>query len=109
MKKLHLIIHKDCLDINDKAEKKTIERIREIESTESWIKYVSANEVGLPFESFENVPCGGEVDREKVRRTIEGYETIILYGRLRSVCVEFAAEAILNEGMPVAYDIRGTA
>jgi len=107
MKTLSLIIHPECLDNTNKQDRRVLEHLKELKESKSVI-IISANDGGFPFELPGN-DSFGKVDKKRVRNTIEGYNLVILYGTMRKVCVEYAAEAILNEGIPVAYNIKGTA
>ncbi len=107
MKTLHIIIHPECTDEKYKQDKRVLERLKELKESKP-VMIISAYDGGLPFETFENSPCG-EIDKERIRKTVEGYDLVILYGVRRNCCLEYASKAIFNEGIPVAFDIKGTA
>jgi hypothetical protein len=106
------VIHKECLCSEDPKDQSAIEILKNLEKnigTDS-IKYISADDGdgGFPFE-LEVPNSFGEVDKKKVFKTVHGFDLIILYGVRRATCLEYAANAIMDEGISVAYNILGTA
>lgn len=77
---------------------RVLRRITEVESTETNVKHIPYGE-GLPRT----------IDPKQVTALVESYNPIILYGGAKSFCLNKASISIHEQGIPVTYDLLGTA
>jgi len=94
---LHLIIHKELLELQNinLHYDSVLQRIKEIENSEKEVKCI-------PWYEYVN-------NLDQSIFLSEDYEKVVLYGYSRKHCLKIISNMLISKGIFVSYDIKGTA
>ena len=94
---LHLIIHKELLELQNTnlSYDSILQRIKKIENSEKEVKFIPW------YEYADNLNQAVFIS--------EGYDNVFLYGYSRRHCLKIISDMLIPKGIFVSYDIKGTA
>ncbi len=103
---LHLVVHREQIEetvhsslvdcVHRAAYQQVLKRLDEVEQLCRPLK-----KIVWDADSLND-------DIHQVVDLCSGYETVILYGIARCLCLQYAARKLIQAGFSVAYDIQGT-